>query len=132
MSFVRHHEKPFPGIAATNIGALVPVKLDPSGQRKVAPVGSAGEAAFGVTGNSVASSGQGVTVHEQGAVVEAIAGASLGIGAELALGSTNGALVVAAGASGSAKHAVGVAMDPALPGETFSLYVRPRQISGLV
>lgn len=131
MSFVRHSERPFPGIAATVIQANVPVKLDPSRQRGVAPVGSAGEAALGFT-HAIASTGQGVSVHEHTAVVEAVAGASIGIGAALAVGSTNGALVVAAAASGSAKFAVGDSMDNAQPGETFSLYVRPRQISGLV
>jgi hypothetical protein len=72
-------------------------------------------------------------------IVKAVAAASLGAGAEVCVASIGvasgaqrnaiatitllGPLTIA---SGTAKWAVGIAMDPAAAGEVFSVYLKPR------
>jgi hypothetical protein len=60
------------------------------------------------------------------------AGGSLGHGADVGVASTNGALGPVSAASGVARYRVGQALTAAAAGETFSLYVNPKQLSGLV
>lgn len=120
----------FPGIAGATILPRTLVKLDTTGQRQVVPCTSASDEPFGITGDAGANPGQPVTVYEAQNVAKAIAGASIGHGAAFAFGSTNGALVVAVAASGSVRFTGGKTLEAAQPGEVFSVYVNPRQISG--
>lgn len=90
--------------------------------------------------------GQNTAVFEEGCVVKAIAGASLGSGSEVGfatLGLASGAqgtqyqatvvqLGPVVGASGVGVWAVGISRSNAAAGEIFSLEIRTRQISGLV
>lgn len=71
------------------------------------------------------------TVYEELNIVKAKAGASLGAGAEVAVGSNNGTFWPVAAASlfaASGHWTVGVAMTPAAADEVFSLYVKPRKV----
>lgn len=120
----------FPAIAGATVLPRTLVKLDTTGQRQVVPCTSNSDRPFGITGDTGANPGKPVTVYEAQNIAKAIAGASIGHGAPLAFGSTNGALAVAAVASGSVRHAAADAMEAAQPGEVFSVYVNPRQISG--
>lgn len=90
--------------------------------------------------------GQNVAVYERGNIVKAIAAASMGPGAEVgfaslglasqAQGTRMQATVVqlgpVSGASGALVWSVGQSEDAANAGEIFSLYINPRQLSGLV
>lgn len=130
MPAVRHNPAAFPGIAAAALLPYQPVALATTVERGVLPCASTNQQPIGVT-HATAASGRPVAVHEYPEIVEAIAGASLGGGVAVMVGSANGALVPAAAASGSPRFSVGQSLGPAAAGETFSLYVNPRQISGL-
>jgi hypothetical protein len=125
--------KGFPAIAGSAIRPSEVVKFGGGVERGVIPiVATSSEFAFGVIDNRVASAapGQAVTVYETGAVVEGLAVASMGVGAEVAVASANGGFAPVAAASGVARNSVGVAQTPAAAGEYFALYVRPRALSG--
>lgn len=134
----------FPAKAASNIGARKPVGISPGASISnpttnpfpvgvnVFPIATTTVRPQGLSGPEVASQGQQVTVYEDLGTAKAVAAASVGAGAEVAVASTNGDLGPAAGASAVAVWAVGIALDNAAAGEIFSVYVRPRQISGLV
>jgi hypothetical protein len=124
------HDKPFPGLAASNIGAGVAVKLA-NGEREVCPVGSNNEEAFGVT-HAVATRGEGVAVHVAGEVVKVTAAASIAAGADVVPAVPSLGYAGQAAASGVLRFAVGKNVSgPVNPGETFSLYIRPKQLGGL-
>lgn len=102
----------------------------PAGSMNVRPFGVNGAATQGLA--SVSLPGEVFTVYEELNIVKAKAGASLGAGAEVAVGSDNGTLWPVAAASlfaASGHWAVGIAMSPAGAGETFSVYVKPRKAS---
>lgn len=126
----------YPAIAASAInpaaGGAFPLVAPAAGavERGVVPVASNNVLALGAAEPASKAIADPVTVHEQGAVVEAVAAASLGAGAEVGFATSNGALApVAAAASGVLRTSAGVAQSPAAPGEYFSLYVRPRVVS---
>lgn len=125
------HRGGFPAIAGSNVNDHVAVQHDVGDtQRQVLPAASKNVEPVGVTLAS-AVAGNPVTVFDYGNVVKVTAGASLGAGSEVGVASTNGALGPVAGASGSVVWSVGRSETAAAPGEVFSLYVRPRQLSGL-
>jgi hypothetical protein len=126
------HRFGFPAKAASAIGAGIPVTYDVADtQRQVVAVASRNVEPFGVTLATAANPGDSVTVMERGNVIKAVAMASIGAGAPVGVGSSNGALtLVAAGASGAVVWQVGVSMSAAAAAETFSFYVNPRQLSG--
>lgn len=136
MPFTRHNPAAFPGIAATQVMAYAPLRLSnvpTSPERGVQPVPTNNVQPDGFS-HAAASYLRPVALHEAGEVVEAIAAASLGAGAEVMVGTANASvigLIPAAGASGVTRFAVGKSTTPAGDGEFFSLYVNPRQISGL-
>lgn len=127
------------------------VKLAGSSALRILPVASNNDRPFGVVGEATSplvtgqAAGLAAAVHEEGNVVKAIAGASLGAGAEVALATIGVATKAQGGsyvatvtqlgpisvASGSQIWAVGIALDAVAAGEIFSLYIKPRLTGGL-
>jgi Uncharacterized conserved protein (DUF2190) len=95
----------------------------------IVPVGSVNLDVFGVARASAAV-GQPVTVDLTPGFVKAIAAASLGAGARVAVGSTNGRLIpLPLGAVASqVKFSVGVAMQSAVDADIFTVFLKPEQI----
>lgn len=125
------HSNPLPGIAATVIADRVAVRVIAGAtQRAVGPVASTNQEPFGVV-DAGATSLAPVTVHGDQSYVKAVAVASLGVGADVGHASANGALGPVAGASGSNVWRVGIAQEAAAAGEVFTVFVNPRQLSGL-
>lgn len=122
--------------AASSILPKQPVRLAgssvlfalPCATNNVRPFAVNGLASGGASG---LDQGEKITVYEEGNIVKAVAAASLGVNAEVAVGSPNGALIPIAIASGVGRWAVGVSLSAAAEGETFSLYVMPRQTGSL-
>lgn len=99
----------------------------PAASMNVEPVGVNGAATVG--NPSVVN--ESFTVYEELNIVKAIAGASVGVDAEMAVGSSNGTLWPVAAASlfaASGHFTVGKSRTPAAAGEVFSLYVKPRKV----
>lgn len=129
MAFELHRGEGLPVFAASPINPKTFVRWDTS-DRKVLPLATNSQEPLGAV-HATALTGEGLAVHETKSIVKAVAAASLGAGADLMVASTNGALgPAAAGASGVVRWRVGVSQEAAAAGETFSVYVNPRQISG--
>ena len=128
------HRSGFPGIALATIMPRTPVRLAPTGSqdRAVVPVVNTTEPVLGFSGDQVTRPGEALAVYDDGNVVKAVAAASVGIGAEVGIASSNGAMAPVAGASGVARHSSGQSVTAAAAGEVFSIYVRTRQLSGAV
>lgn len=133
-----HEGDGLPLKAASAISQWVPVQFLQGASaltETVIRAGSINVAAFGMTIATVASPGDPVSVVPPGYVTKAIAAASLGAGAVVGVGSTNGHLIplaasgVASPAStGEARYSVGVALYNAVDADVFSVFVDPRQI----
>ncbi len=122
---------PFPGLAASAIQDRQVVALT-TAERGVIPLAGATSPAFGIECRGAsAAQGEGVTIALRGECAKAIAAASLGAGADIAVVGATRSLGLAAGASGLARWTVGQSLTAAAAGETFTLYVNPRQLSGL-
>ncbi len=118
-----------PGIkAASTILPRQPVRVSASALA-VLPAGTAAHRPLGIVEATVPATEAGAVFGDD-CVTKAVAGASLGFGAEVMVGSDNGALIpAAAAASGQVAHwAVGVSRDAAVAADLFSVYVKPRQI----
>ncbi len=121
---------PFPGLAASAIQDRQVVMLTTS-ERGDIPAG-ASVVPHGIESRGAsAAQGEGVTIADRGNYAKAIAAASLGAGADIAVVGATRSLGLAAGASGVIKWAVGQSVTAAAAGEVFTLYVNPRQLSGL-
>jgi hypothetical protein len=107
------------------------VTLDTSGGGDVIACATNNVRPVGITVATVAASRAGA-IHSHGNVCKAVAAASLGLGAEVGVASTNGNLGPISGASGVTKWAAGQALSAAAAGETFSFLVSPRQVSNLI
>lgn len=132
---------------------LVPrtvVKLVGTSGLLAAAVASSNDRPFGVIGEATAPLGVGdgqsalntfpAEVREEGNIVKAIAGASLGAGAEVVVATIGVCTKVQGGsfvatvpqlgpitvASGTIQWAVGISLDAAPAGSLFTLYVKPR------
>lgn len=116
--------------AASIIHPKMPVKLDTTADQ-VTLVAATTDEPLGMTGLATAAQGGRAVVYGPGNRVKAIAGASLGANANIGLASTNGALGPVAAASGVVRWRVGTSREAAAAGETFTVYVSPRQLSGL-
>lgn len=127
MSIGEHLINALPFTNASAISGPVPVKLDTTA-RKVTLAATNNVEIQGFVSNASYAAAEAVTVYGEGAVVEAIAAASLGAGADIAIASTNGAVGPAAAASGVAKFRVGRSLEAAAAGEKFSLYVKPDRL----
>jgi hypothetical protein len=124
--------------AASAIAQYVPVTFLAGASalsETVQRTGSFNELSFGVTLATVASPGDPVSIAMPGEVVKGIAGASLGAGALVAVGSTNGILIpqIASGGPASAnlvavRWGVGIAVKNAAAGDYFPVYLNPAQI----
>lgn len=121
----------FPGIAASQIGERVAVTQASGLGRGVVPVATNGVRPFGLSAAAASVPGAPVTVRDRDNYVKAIAGASVGVGADVGVASTNGALGPVTGASGAVVWSIGQTVEPAQPGEYFVFCVNPRQLSGL-
>lgn len=131
MAWESHNGIIEPGFkAASAIGPKMPVKLDTTANQVVAAATTT-DRPLGFTIAS-APQGGGIAIMGPHNTVKAVAAASLGYGAELGIASTNGALGPITGASGVGKWAIGTSREPAAAGETFSVHVHPRQLSGLI
>lgn len=131
-----NHENVLSLKAASAIAAWVPVQFLQGASALTETVqrnGSLNIEAVGFTIATIASPGDPVAVVDQGEV-KAIAGASLGAGADLAVGSTNGILIplaasaLATGAIGEIRYTVGKAKYNAAAGDIFTVVVKPEQL----
>lgn len=131
MAFVLHRPgHQFPIVAATLIKPRHPVALGGTSGLLAVPVPSSNTKLFGFTGEATSLAGDAVTIYESCNVVKAVAGASLGAGAAVTMGSINGVQVPLTAASGTLQWQHGESLSPAAAGEVFSLYVNARQVGG--
>lgn len=119
----------YPFKAASAIAARKPVKLDTVADQVVLAATNNVRPLGFVTAS--AGRGEGLSVFTDSNVVKAIAAASVGVGVEVAVASTNGDLGPLTTASGVGVWAVGLSLSPAQAGETFSVLIRARQTGGL-
>lgn len=119
--------------AASVIAGFVPVMFLPGGSaldETVHRAGSINDVALGMTIATVATPGDPVAVVTAGRA-KGIAGASLGAGAFLGVGSTNGILIPlspsAAAAPTLARYIVGQSLVNAVAGDVFTVKVKPEQ-----
>lgn len=124
-----HLVTPLPFTAASAIVGPAPVKLAATGTRRVIPAAANTDEIQGFVSNASYAVGEGITVYGENSVVEAVAAASLGPGADVGIASSNGALGPVAAASGVARFRVGRSFEGAAAGEKFSLYVKPARLS---
>lgn len=80
------------------------------------------------SGQGTTASGVAIPAQEQQQVVKCVAVASVGCGAEVAIGSSNGALSPAALVAASGHWAVGISLSSAGAGELFSVDICPRKV----
>jgi hypothetical protein len=136
MAFELHRQPLFPAVAASALSAGAAVGLVNGGdvQRQVIPLATCNIEPIGVARASAVNPGDAVSVYDHSNIVRAVAAASLGHGQLVGVASTNGGLGIVAGGSGSVGPvvwAVGRSLSAAAAGETFSLFINPRQISGV-
>lgn len=130
MAHYRHTEV-LPKLAASNaIPAFRPV-TDAGAVDRVGPVATNNVQILGFTIATGASAGNPLAVVTEG-VVKALSVASIGAGQEVMVASSNGALGLAAAASGFTRWSAGITQDAAAAGDTFSVLLRQRQISGAI
>jgi hypothetical protein len=116
------------------MGEALPVTFAAgSTNETVVPAASWNQFQWALTAATVVNAGDPVELFQQGDVGKGIAGASLGAGAPVGIGSTNGVLApvpVNASAAYGARttYAVGIALSNAAPGDIFSVYINPVQI----
>lgn len=126
------HSDGFPLKAASAISINAVLGLDTGDvQRQVIPLATNNVEPFALAIASAPTPGDALTGMVPGDVVKAVAAASLGHGTDVGIASTNGALGPVAAASGVVRWRVGRSVSAAAAGETFSLYISPRQLGGL-
>lgn len=130
--------------AASDIPGFAPVKLfgASAGVRTVVGIATTNEEPIGITGESGAPGGRAITVYPPGQIMRGIAGATITSGGDIGVvGATTVAgasgnysqplLGPVSGASGGRVWRLGSSVQPVVPGQVFSFYVNPRQLSGL-
>lgn len=122
---------PLPFTAASDCNPERVVTIDTGISRGVVPVATNNVEPFGVNGQPTQLRTESVTIYGPDDIVQVTACASLGAGAVVGIASTNGQLGPVAAASGVSRYRVGVSLEAAQPGEKFSLYVKPKQLSNL-
>ena len=130
-------EPGFPAKAASAIAQYVPVMFLPGGSalsETVQRAGSINDLPLAFTLATVASPGDPASLQHRG-VVKGIAGASLGAGALVGVGSTNGVLAPFSASGGPAsanlvavRWRVGIALKNAAAGDYFPVLLDPQQI----
>lgn len=119
-----------PMVAASAVNADVAVRVAASGNTwSVVACSTSAQEPLGVSMASAPNPGDAVTVQDDGNIPKVTAAASLGAGADVMVGSSNGALAPANAPVGSGVWLLGKSLSPAAAGEKFSLYVRPRQVT---
>ena len=126
------HRSGYPAVAASAVNAGAAVTVASGSDSRVAPVATVNVRPLGIALATGATVGLAVTVLDEGNVAVVTVGASVGRGAEIGVASTNGALGPVAGASGSVVYSVGQSVSAGDADQDISLYVNPRQLSGLV
>ena len=120
-----------PRVAASAIGANLPVRASASAVNEVVLTTATNQRCLGLTVATAGTYQQGVSIQTEG-VAKAIAGASVGVGAAVAIASTNGALgPVAAAASAPIPIGitqVGETVSAAAAGEVFSVLLTPGKV----
>lgn len=111
-----------PKVAASAIRAGEPVRSSASSNNQVLPVGTTNVAVLGVALATAASPGDAVAVDTEGVVIVR-ACASIGPGALVAIGSTNGRIALAA----SGAQIIGRSEVSAEDGDYFSVLLKPSQ-----
>lgn len=134
----------FPAIAASAIraGDVVGFPVGSGGlERQVIPLATNAVEPFGIalaTANYLAATPPytaAVPVVDRGNTIKVVAGASLGVGADINIATAYAASLIfgpVAAASGIDLWRVGKAVTPAAAGEVFSLYVDPARLSSTV
>jgi hypothetical protein len=134
VAFELHRDPGLPAIAASSIPAQTAVTWDVADvQRQALAIATVNVEPVGITRSVASSPGDGVTVYDDDHICRVTAAASLGAGADVGVvGATTSLGLVTAGASGVVKWRVGKSVTAAAAGETFSLHIKPRQLSGLL
>ena len=124
--------------AASAINIRVPVSFLPAASalsETVYRTPSINQLSIGLAQATAASPGDPVTLVHPGEVGWGVAGASLGAGALVGVGSTNGILIpltpsnIASSADGSGlRYSVGIALKNAAAADEFPVFVKPDQI----
>lgn len=141
-SRVVNHTLPFN--AASDIAGFAPVKHfgASNGVRTVVGIATTNEEPIGITGERGAAGGNPVTVYDAGNQMQGIAGATVTDAGDVGIvGATTVAgpsgnfsqplLGPVSGASGGRVWRIGTAQQLAVPGQIFTFFVSPRQLSGL-
>lgn len=129
MAFEKHkNDHNLPVIAATDISPRQ--FLTPGGTSVLLaiPAGSNNVRPHWFAGQGTTASGAAIPCQEPGQIVKVLAAASLGAGAEVSIGSTNGGLTPGALIAASGHWAVGISLSPAAAGELFAVDIRPRKV----
>lgn len=118
--------------AASVVLPRTAVKLAGTSVLFVLPCGSVNDEPFGTVkataGASGLNQGERVAIYEHANYVKMIAGASLGVGADVGVGSSNGVMKPIVAATGSIIWRVGKSITPAAAGDVFTVYVSPKQL----
>ena len=128
---IREGRQSLPRQAASAIPEGVPVRSSASTAEQVLPVATSNQRPAGFSQASVASPGDWLAVQTEGVVIGR-ACASVGPGALVMVGSTNGRLAPHTGASGIDVYAVGESQAAAVDGDYFSVLLIPAPQSDLV
>lgn len=127
MAHVRHrHGAQHSVQAGANINPKQVVRTTGTSVQLVLPATTKTDRPYGAV-DATALSGENVTVYLEDNVVKGVAGASLGAGQEVLIGSTNGALVHA-GSATTGDWIVGESETAAAAGEVFSFLINPRKV----
>lgn len=127
-AFSHHRAGGLPFKTASAIAHRQAVKLSPSAVGQVVLAATVADEPFGVTIASAPVDGQ-VEIYDEGNVVHAVAGGSVGHGAAVGVASSNGRLSPTGLIAASGHWEVGVSLSAAAAGEGFALYVRPRKVA---
>lgn len=125
--------------AASAMGAYLPVTLSLGGSLGASPVSETVRLApssnfplIGMSAATVVTAGDAIELFQRGDVGKGIAGASIGAGAFVGVGSSNGVLApilpVDAGPSGLPRFALGICLSNAAAGDFISIEINPGQI----
>lgn len=126
MPFRDHKGFTFSLPAASILLPFAPLRISPSPLAQVIMLGTNNLEPFGVNGEATAAVGDQVTIYGNDNIVKAKAIASLGVGAQVGVGSDNGRLGPGAAASG--RFRTGIALEAAADTESFALFVSPRPV----
>lgn len=127
------HRSGLPLVAASagiNAGAVVAQAA--GGDYQAIALATVGARPLGIALATAASIGHALTVMDEGNTVTVTAAASVGPGAEVGVVGATTSIGLVAGASGVVKYSVGQTLSGGAAGEDISVYVNPRQLSGLV